>query len=153
MILQWKTVESLECPQEVDALLTTSGVYYRKDITEQDGKFIYKEVLLSNDFRFDILDTQEYIQAIKDKIDEINSQLHITKLDFFTLLIQPAGISYETLVNKINELGMQAQWNLCNHVYYGVIKPFLSALPLGKTEEEIIEIFEKHTNPYTLEDV
>ena len=40
---------------------------------------------------------------------------------------------------------MQPQWELCNHVYYGVIQPFLTALPLGKTEQEIIEIFEAHT--------
>lgn len=153
MRLEWKKVESLEMPLEVDKNLTTSGVYYRKDIEQVEDKYIYDEVLLSNDFRFDIEDTQEYINAIKNKIDSINAQLHITKLDFFTYLCQPAGISYNTLIAKVSELGMDAQWNLCNHIYYGVIKPFLSALPLGKTEEEIIEIFEKHTNPFTAEEV
>ena len=70
---------------------------------------------------------------------------HITKLDFFTYLCVPAEISYAALEAKILELGMEAQWNLCNHVYFGVIKPFLNALPLGKTEDEILEIFEAHT--------
>lgn len=40
---------------------------------------------------------------------------------------------------------MQAEWELCNHVYYGIIKPFLNALPLEKTEKEIIALFEKYT--------
>lgn len=60
MLLNWKSVESLERPLEIDAIMTTEGVYLRKDIQENDGKFTYKEVLLSNDYRFDILDTDEY---------------------------------------------------------------------------------------------
>ena len=79
----------------------------------------------------------------QNKINEINAELHITKLDFYNNFCKPAGISYNELVAKIQELDMQAEWELCNHVYYGVIKPFLSALPLGKTDEEIIAIFEK----------
>lgn len=143
MILNWKKAESLERPLEVDCTLSDNGVYYRKDIIETDGTFTYKEVVLSNDFRFDILDTQEYITAIKNKIDLINAKLHITKLDFYNNICKPADISYSALVAKIEELNMTAEWDLCNHVYYGVIKPFLSALPTGKTEEEIIAIFEK----------
>lgn len=73
------------------------------------------------------------------------ANLHITKLDFYTLFCKPVGISYATLVGKIAELNMEAEWNLCNHVYYGIIKPFLNALPLGKTEAEIIAIFEEYT--------
>lgn len=73
------------------------------------------------------------------------ANLHITKLDFYTLFCVPADISYQTLIDKINELHMEAQWNLCNHVYYGIIKPFLNALPLGKTEAEILAIFEANT--------
>ena len=71
------------------------------------------------------------------------ANLHITKQDFYLQLCKPVGISYDVLIAKIKELGMQAEWELCNHIYYGVIQPFLSALPLGKTEDEIIEIFEK----------
>lgn len=149
MLLNWKNAESLVKPLLVDDTLSEKGVYYRKDIkevTEDDvTKYVYKEVVLSNDFRFDIKDVDEYVQAIKDKIDEINANLHITKLDFYTNLCVPAGITYDVLSAKITELGMQAQWDLCNHVYYGVIKPFLAQLPLGKTEEEIIAIFEELT--------
>jgi len=76
---------------------------------------------------------------------ERQKKAHITKLDFYTLFCVPAGISYATLEAKIVELGMEAQWNLCNHVYFAVIKPFLAALPLGKTEDEILAIFEEHT--------
>ena len=47
MLLNWKSVESLERPLEIDAIMTTEGVYLRKDIQENDGKFTYKEVLLS----------------------------------------------------------------------------------------------------------
>ena len=150
MILNWKRTESLEKPLEVDCTLSESGVFYRKNITEElvenNGevytKFVYDEVILSNDFRFPILDTEEYKTAIQQKINEINGQLHITKLDFYNNFCKPAGIPYSELVEKIAEVGMQAEWELCNHVYYGVIYPFLTALPLGKTEEEIISIFE-----------
>lgn len=73
------------------------------------------------------------------------ANLHITKLDFYNLFCKPVGISYATLVGKIAELNMEAEWNLCNHVYYGIIKPFLNSLPLEKTEAEIIAIFEEYT--------
>lgn len=146
MLLKWKTVESLERPLEIEPTLSKSGVYYRKDIEAveiEDGlKYVYKEVVLSNEFRFDIEDTEDYIAAIQEKIDEVNGQLHITKLDFYNAFCKPAGISYSVLMAKIAEVGMKAEWELCNHIYYGVIKPFLQELPLGKTEEEIIEIFE-----------
>jgi len=151
MLLNWKKAESLVKPLEVDCLLSNSGVYYRKNITEEQvenngevyTKFVYDEVVLSNDFRFDILDTEEYKAAIQEKLNQINGQLHITKLDFYNNFCKPVGISYEELVGKIKELGMQAEWELCNHVYYGVIYPFLTTLPLGKTENEVIAIFEK----------
>lgn len=153
MLLNWKKAESLERPLEVDCTLSENGVYYRKNIVEELAgeepelytKFVYDEVVLPNDFRFDILDTEEYKTAIQNKLDEINGQLHMTKLDFFTNFCAPAGITYEALIAKIEELGMKAQWELCNHVYYGIIHSFLTALPLGKTEDEIIEIFEKLT--------
>jgi hypothetical protein len=146
MLLTWKKVESLEKPLEVDCMLSNEDVYYRKDIVQdEDGKYTYQETLLGKEFRFDILDTQEYIKAINEKIDEINGQLHITKLDFYNNFCKPVGISYDDLVAKIVELDMKAEWELCNHVYYGVIKPFLNTLPLGKTDEEIISIFENLT--------
>ena len=153
MLLNWKKVESLEKPLEVDCTLSPSGVYYRRNIeevqVENNGeickKYIYDEVVLSNEFRFPILDTEEYKAEIHKVIEEVNSKLHMTKLDFFNNFCKPVGISYAALIAKISELDMQAEWELCNHVYYGVIKPFLSSLPLEKTEEEIIEIFEKYT--------
>lgn len=150
MLLTWKKVESLEMPLEVDCTLSNTDVYYRRNIaeeqTESNGeiikKYVYDETVLSEEFRFPILDTEEYKAAIQNKINEINGQLHITKLDFYNNFCKPVGISYEVLVEKIKELGMQAEWELCNHVYYGVIYPFLTTLPLGKTNEEIIAIFE-----------
>ena len=150
MLLNWKTAESLVQPLEVDCTLSESGVYYRKNIEEvetDDGsvKYVYDEVVLPNEFRFDILDTEEYKAAIQEKINSINGMLHMTKLDFYTNFCVPAGITYDILNAKIEELNMKAQWELCNHVYYGVIYPFLTALPLGKTEDEIIEIFEAFT--------
>ena len=150
MLLTWKKVESLEMPLEVDCTLSKTDVYYRRNITEEQTenngkivkKYVYDETVLSEEFRFPILDTEEYKAAIQNKINEINGQLHITKLDFYNNFCKPVGISYEVLVEKIKELGMQAEWELCNHVYYGVIYPFLTTLPLGKTNEEIIAIFE-----------
>ncbi len=153
MLLNWKKAESLERPLEVDCTLSENGVYYRRNIKEEltgeepdlQTKFVYEEVVLPKEFRFPILDTKEFKEAIHKKIDEINSQLHMTKLDFFNNFCKPAGITDEMLEAKIAELGMSADWKYCNHVYYGVIFPFLTTLPLGKTEEEIIKIFEELT--------
>ena len=150
MLLTWKKVESLEMPLEVDCTLSKTDVYYRRNITEEQvenngeivKKYIYEETILSEEFRFPILDTEEYKTAIQEKINRINGQLHITKSDFYNNFCKPVGISYEVLIEKIKELGMQAEWELCNHVYFGVIYPFLTTLPLGKTNEEIIAIFE-----------
>lgn len=64
MLLNWKNVESLERPIEVDAISTKNGIYFRKNIVETDGKFKYQEVLLSNDYRFNILDTEEYLAKL-----------------------------------------------------------------------------------------
>lgn len=155
MQLIWKKAESLEKPLEVDCTLSNSGVYYRKNIKEEttldaneepQTKYIYDETVLSNEFRFDILDTEEYKAAIQNKIDEINAELHITKLDFYSNFCKPIGITYEMLMEKVAECNMKAEWEFCNHVYYGVIKPFLTQLPLGKTEEEIVTVFEALCN-------
>ncbi len=78
------------------------------------------------------LERQKYIE-----------KLHITKYDFYTNFCAPAGISYDNLIKKVEELGMKPAWELCNHVYYGIIKPFFQELPIGKTEAEIIAIFEE----------
>lgn len=145
MLLDWKNVESLEEPLEIDKNLTTNGVYYRKNIEFSEGRYKYEETLLPNEFRFNINDTQEYINSINQKLNKINGQLHITKLDFYNNFCKPANISYNALIAKITELGMQAEWELCNHVYYGIIQPFFGVLPLGKTEDEIIAIFENLT--------
>lgn len=78
-------------------------------------------------------------EAEKERIEK----LHITKYDFYTNFCAPAGISYDNLITKVEELGMKPAWELCNHVYYGIIKPFFQELPIGKTEAEIIAIFEE----------
>lgn len=78
MLLDWKKAESLERPLEVDCTLSKNGVYFRKDIKEVqagDGentytKFVYNETVLSNDYRFDILDMDEY----KAKLLEVFKQ-------------------------------------------------------------------------------
>ena len=77
------------------------------------------------------------------KEEERIANLHITKRDFFYAFCKPVGITVAQLEAKIEELGMEADWKYCNHVYYGVIKQFLTALPLKKTEAQIIAIFEE----------
>ena len=109
---------------------------------------IYEDFLLNpTHYKIDngliVFNEKWEIEAEKAEQERI-AKLHITKQDFFLYLCKPAGIQYEDLLGAVKGLNMQAEWDLCNHVYYGVIKPFLSALPLGKTEQEIIEIFEKY---------
>ena len=149
MLFTWKDTESLENPLLVDDKSSSYGLYVRKDVVKEDDKYKYKELYLDNSYKMDIENVEEYQQKLLERIEkeetEHNNDLHITKLDFYTNLCVPAGITYDVLSAKITELGMQAQWDLCNHVYYGVIKPFLAQLPLGKTEEEIIAIYEELT--------
>ena len=113
---------------EIDDSIYDDFLAYSTHYKITDGVIVYNE------------NWQEEAQAAE--LERIG-KLHIQ--DFYTYICVPAGISYDTLNAKIAELNMQPQWELCNHVYYGVIQPFLTALPLGKTEQEIIEIFEAHT--------
>ena len=71
------------------------------------------------------------------------ASLHITKYDLYTNFCAPAGMSYDELVAKIKELNIQAAWELCNHVFYGVIKPFFAQISTGMSEKEIITKFEE----------
>lgn len=76
MQLNWRIVESTEKPLDVDAELTQSGIYLRKDIEKIDDRYKYKEVLLSNDYRFPILDTDEYkaklLEVFKQEVHKEN---------------------------------------------------------------------------------
>ena len=114
------------------------------------GEFVCFDDFVENPTHYKVVDGDVVYndnwqaEAITKEQERI-SKLHITKQDFYTYICVPAGITYDTLKAKIAELNMQPQWELCNHVYYGIIQPFLTALPLGKTEAEIIEIFEAHT--------
>ena len=141
--------------KEVPEVTTNQVAVFDTDEDEwqikSDYRFTHKMIDKDNKI-YDIEEIGEipegYILITIEQAEELEEQerianLHITKLDFYTNLCLPASISYATLSEKISELGMQAQWDLCNHVYYGVIKPFLAQLPLGKTEEEIIAIFEE----------
>ena len=78
MQLNWKKAESLECPLEIDAQMTSSGVYLRKNINREDDKYTYQEVLLSNDYRFPILDMDEYreklLEVFKTEAQEENQK-------------------------------------------------------------------------------
>lgn len=67
-MLNWYKAESFAKPLEVDCISTNSGVYLRKNIKEElfdiEGqehiKYVYDEVLLPNDYRYPILDMEEY---------------------------------------------------------------------------------------------
>lgn len=67
-MLNFYKAESFAKPLEIDCISTNSGVYLRKNIKEElcelEGreliKYVYDEVLLSNDYRYPILDMQEY---------------------------------------------------------------------------------------------
>ena len=68
MLLNWQKSESYVMPLEIDCTLSDSGVYLRKNIrTEQveddenvNTKYVYDETILPNDFRYNILDMDEY---------------------------------------------------------------------------------------------
>lgn len=62
--LQWKEVQSKELPMLIDATATEKGVYLRKDIVFEEDIFKYKEVLLPNAYRYEILDTEEYMAKL-----------------------------------------------------------------------------------------
>lgn len=135
-----ENINSSEYPQ----WQVISDMLKRAEISED----IYSD-FLQNPTHYNVVDNEivynENWQAeAEQKEQERIAMLHITKQDFFTYICTPAGISYDTLNSKIEELNMKPQWELCNHVYYGIIKPFLTVLPLGKTESEIIAIFEKY---------
>ncbi len=136
-----ENINSSEYPQ----WQVISDMLKRAEISEN----IYAD-FLQNPTHYKIVDNKiiyndNWEAEAQEAEQERISKLHITKQDFYLYLCVPASISYETLKAKIAELNMEPQWELCNHVYYGIIQPFLTALPLGKTEQEIIEIFEQYT--------
>ena len=146
MLLTWKKVESLEMPLEVDCTLSKTDVYYRRNITEEQAenngeivkKYIYEETILSEEFRFPILDTEEYKTAIQEKINRINGQLHITKLDFYNNFCKPVGISYEVLIEKIKGSPIKAETeNLIHNIGFFL----LLGLIIWVTIHDIIRIF------------
>lgn len=147
MLFTWTNTESMQEPLLVDDKSSSYGLYLRKDVVQENNVYKYKEIYLSNDYKMNIVDVEEYQEKLLARLDheeeEYTKMLHITKLDFYNNLCKPANISYDTLMAKITELGMKADWELCNHVYYGIIQPFFEQLPLGKTENEVIAIFEK----------
>lgn len=65
--LQWKEVQSKEQPMEIDAIATDKGVYLRKDIVFEEDIYKYKEVLLPNEYRYEILDTEEYMAKLLEQ--------------------------------------------------------------------------------------
>lgn len=147
MLFIWKNTESMQEPLLVDDKSSSYGLYLRKDVVQENNVYKYKEIYLSNDYKMNIVDVEEYqeklLACLDQEEEEYTKMLHITKLDFYNNLCKPANISYDTLMAKITELGMKTDWELCNHVYYGIIQPFFEQLPLGKTEDEVIAIFEK----------
>ena len=93
-----------------------------------------------------IILNENWVTEAEEAEKERIGKLHITKRDFFYAFCKPANITMEALEAKVAEVGMSADWTYCNHVYYGVIQPFLKLLPLGKTEAEIITIFDELCN-------
>ena len=73
--------------------------------------------ILENEIVFD----EQWEEKATLKEQERIAKLHITKQDFYLYICKPVGITYEVLLAKIVEVGMQAEWDLCNHVYYGCL--------------------------------
>jgi len=71
MILNWKETESTEKPLEVDNTLSPNGVYLRKDIQELDGKFRYKEIFLSQEYKCDSV--SELLEMFKAEMQAENA--------------------------------------------------------------------------------
>lgn len=80
----WKAVESLNKPLEIDCTLSESGVYVRKNIKEiqaddEQIKYTYDETVLSNEYRYDILDMEEYkaklLEDFKASFNEYNEKI------------------------------------------------------------------------------
>lgn len=127
----WVTITEMLKSAEIDEDIFDGFISAPEKFKIENGKIVFNE---------------NWEADLKQKEEERINRLHITKLDFYNNFCKPVGISYADLVAKIKELDMEADWELCNHVYYGVIKPFLDTMPLKKTEAEMILLFEKLCN-------
>lgn len=119
-MLNWKKVESLEEPLEIDCTLSKKGVYLRKDIQKVEDKYVYQEVLLSNEYRYPILDMDEYkaklLETFKEEAQEKNKKVLAAK---------------ETIVTSIGEFSIKTptyDFIFC----LMALKEFPSGIPEGK---------------------
>ena len=121
-------------------VLTTQEV---NNIANQTDKIAY---VINNEV---VLKDKAEIEAQELAIKEAKriAMLHMTKLDFFTYVCKPYGITYsqlETIVSENEDL--KAAWNLCNHVYRGneqLNNYILTVIP-SLTTEQLNQIFEEH---------
>ena len=125
----WLRISTMLNAAEINAEIYADFLQYPTHYKIENGEIVFNE---------------SWEDEARQREEERIAQLHITKQDFFLYLCKPANISLETLESKIAELGMADNWKLCNHVYYGVIKGFITALPIGKSEAEIIQVFETY---------
>ena len=77
MKFEFRKANSTICPPVIDKTSSATGVYYRKNITEKTDEdenvyYEYDEILMSNDYRFEIEDAEIYAAKL-DEIIEINN--------------------------------------------------------------------------------
>jgi hypothetical protein len=96
-------------------------------------------------FDGELIKNPNYEKEEEEKEQEHIAMLNMTKYDFYKLICQPNGISYQRLMQLVNSSDdIAAAWNLCERVYRGdetlisAIKMYLPSM----TDEELTRIFE-----------
>ena len=69
-MLKWKNAESKEKPLEIDCTLSSTDVYLRKNIRQEEEMYKYDEVILSSEYRYPILDMNEYKEKLLNAFKE-----------------------------------------------------------------------------------
>ena len=78
MKFEFRKSNSTIKPPVIDKISSATGVYYRKNITEkkdEDGNisYDYDEILMPNDFRFEIEDAEIYAAKLDEIIESNNN--------------------------------------------------------------------------------
>ena len=158
MKFTFKKVNGSVIPPVIDTTSSATGVYYRKNIeekTDDEGNisYIYDEIKMPNEYRFEIKDENIYAAKLEEIINAENQKernyldaLTLTPADVERALYKAKGIDFEDLKEMLKNnpeidlkaLGIELRANL---FYRG--NPYISQVGafLGYSSDDMDYLF------------
>jgi len=110
------------------------------------NEYCLEEIEADGDIRRFKISKPSFPEETEEEKQERIATLHMTKWDFFKYVLEPKGITYETLVKTTSGTDKVSEaWNLCKDIYRGdeVLTEFIKNY-ISITDEELDTLFEKY---------